>query len=215
MGDPVYDPDPEASPEPPDEVEVQEGQDSEDPDDDETSEPTPNRRQARGSVRAGYGSNPEMGNGGRRGGSAPPAPADDPKRAVGDPKPETVREEAADPAKRRARVEDYKQLIRGTLGVYAKDLVGGKVKVTPRDAVLLIELEQALAEAPKVEGGRGPVESVRVRTARENGDDLLDALGQDLAEQAVILSALRQKRAQEVAHLSQELGRRHARQDVE
>lgn len=203
LGDALHDPDPDKAPDEDEQVQVV---DLEEDDDDEIQdEPAPTSK-TQGKKVAGGSPNSKTGKGEKGREKASSAPSDD---RQDDPDPGLGEEgpSRADPGPKRARVDDYRQIIRGTLGVYARDLMGGKVKVSPRDAVLLIELEQALAEAPKDAQGRGPVESVRVRIAREQGDDLLDALGQDLSEQGVILSALRQKRAQELADLSHQMAR--------
>lgn len=145
----------------------------------------------------------------------PPTPKPDPKP---DPQKEArerearqreeEREHAADPVQRKNRVDDYRKLVAASLGVYARDLTQGKVKVTPKDAIVLIGLEQSLADAPQDGGAKGPQESVRVRSAREAGEDVLEAIAQDMEEQRVILDALRQKRDQDVAHLREELERK-------
>lgn len=156
------------------------------------------------------------GEGGGRGQSAsPPTPAMAPQ---GSHTPATARDEATDPTARRGRVREFRTLIQSTLGIYAQDVKhtlnpkqfpnGKEVRVTPKDVPVLIELAQALEEIPESAAtSQGPMESVRVRIAREKGEDVLEALGRDHEEMGVILEALNQKKAQEAEHLRQELAR--------
>lgn len=217
MGDQLHDPGPDDGPPEPEERELDAldaGEDEEDPD----LPPSPLAGKARG----GAGGGPAA----REGGSQDrgDAPGDAPR---GRTSAEEKREQAADPAARRTRVDEHRTLVRATLGVYSQELQahaqavaearrrGQKIptlpahlRVRPADLGILIELEQALSDAPKIEGSAGPLESVRVRIAREEGADVLEALDQDHRELGAILEALRQKRAQDAAHLRQEMERR-------
>lgn len=214
MGDPLHEPAPTDGHEMPEEAPLLDQDElEEEEEEDEELDPALSPNPLAG--------NPRTGKGGGGGDPRPPAtPTHPPKGSTPSSPPPGAppgasppegegrgKVDLGDPATRKNRVDDYRKLIGGTLGVYARDLTQGKVKVTPRDAVLLIELEQALAEAPKESQGRGPVESVRVRIAREQGEDVLDALTLDHEEMGVVLGALRQKRTQDVAHLREEMSR--------
>ena len=153
--------------------------------------------------------------GGRGQPVSPSTPATPPP---GSHTPATAREEALDPTAKRGRVREFRSLVNTTLGIYAQDVkhtlnpkqfpTGNVVRVTPKDVPVLIELAQALEEIPEAaSGAQGPMESVRVRIARERGEDVLEALGRDHEEMGVILEALAQKKAQEAEHLRQELAR--------
>ncbi len=115
---------------------------------------------------------------------------------------------------REKRARTWAALVNGTLGVYAKQLryaldtkneTGSGVKVRPADLETLIALSQELEGLGATKTGDGPKESVRVRLARENGEDVLAAIAEDHTEIGAILEAVRNKRAQGVEHLKAEL----------
>ena len=158
---------------------------------------------------------------------AQPAPSPHPAKAPqGAPPPKESRDEALDPQAKRGRVREFRALVGSTLNIYAQDVKhtldpkkfpnGQTLKVTPKDVPVLIELAQALEEIPETTSGAvGPMESVRVRIARERGEDVLEALGRDHEEMGVILGALAEKKAQEAEHLRQELARDRGAEVVE
>lgn len=146
-------------------------------------------------------------------------------RADANGQPSSPRDDDLDPVSRRKRVKDFRRLIRASLAVYTRDVRhtlnpemmpnGNQVRIAPRDVPILIELEQALSEVPDIPGdASGPIESVRVRIARERGEDVLQALVQDHEEQGVILHALTQKRKQDGEHLRKELARSQSQAEV-
>lgn len=112
---------------------------------------------------------------------------------------DAVRPRTRDEDARKARDEEQRKrhlaLVDGAIGLVAKRIAGGEVKVSLRDVPLLLDLRARMiseAVAPG-EGGASPVvvESVRVRYARETGGDILAAMHDDALELATILGALR------------------------
>lgn len=110
-----------------------------------------------------------------------------------------VREQIRGTGPREAEVEARKKakrrhmaLVDGALGLVARRVAAGEVKVTLRDIPTLLDLRDRL-EDPAAAAGHGGVvvESVRVRLARERGEDLIAALHEDAQELAAILGALR------------------------
>jgi hypothetical protein len=171
-----------------------------------------------GSGGAGEGANPLGGKdveGAQRPHPAPATPAG--SGATPPATPATHRDEAMDPGGRKKRVSEFRALVGATLNIYGQDVKhtldpqkfpkGQTIRVTPKDVPLLIELAHTLAEVPESTAAVGPMESVRVRIARERGEDVLEALGHDHEEMGVVLSSLATKKAQEAEHLRQELAR--------
>jgi len=102
------------------------------------------------------------------------------------------------------------KFVDGTLDVYGaqveralKSKKGKGLAVRPTDLPVLIALSDELHGVGGDESS-GPRESVRVRIARENDEDLLEALNDDSKEIAAILRALNNKRAQDEVHDAQQ-----------
>jgi len=118
--------------------------------------------------------------------------------------PKDARGIRVDPDRRAQRVEEYRKLVRASIGVYARQLQTGKIKFSGRDLQGLIDLDQALMGYDEEERV-GPQESVRIRMARASGESLLPALQRDHEELGVILRALRDHEEQGREHLAVEL----------
>lgn len=122
-----------------------------------------------------------------------------PGATLGEQVSEAVRPRARDEDARKQREEEQRKrhlaLVDGAIGLVAKRIAAGEVKVSLRDVPLLLDLRARMvteALAPG-QGGAVPVvvESVRVRYARESGGDVLAAMHDDALELATILGALR------------------------
>ena len=83
-------------------------------------------------------------------------------------------------------------LVDGALGLVAKRVAAGEVKVTLRDITTLLDLRDRLEDPTGGQSGSGVViESVRVKLARQSGGDVVEALHEDALELAAILGAIR------------------------
>jgi len=103
---------------------------------------------------------------------------------------DTQREAAADARKRSRR--RHMALIDGALGLVAKRVAAGEVRVTLRDIPTLLDLRERLEDPHAGTGGGGVViESVRVRVARDSGGDVIEAMHEDALELVAILGAIR------------------------
>jgi hypothetical protein len=117
---------------------------------------------------------------------------------IGDQVSEAIRPRKPDEDARRAKEQEQKRrhlaLVDGAIGLVAKRIAAGEVKVTLRDVPLLLDLRARMtSEVGPGESGMAAVvvESVRVRSARESGGDLLAAMHDDALELCTILGALR------------------------
>lgn len=110
-------------------------------------------------------------------------------------------------SRRHSWIQRYNVLIEGTLGVYASQVKDKKIKVAPGDLKDLIALHQQLQGFTGEDSGKnaGPMESVRVRIARETGGDLLGAIEEDHEEMGIMLEAIRAKQTQDAEHLRREI----------
>lgn len=94
-------------------------------------------------------------------------------------------------ARRQSR-RRHRALVDGALGLVAKRVAAGEVKVSLRDIPTLLDLRERLDDGDHGSGSGGVViESVRVRVARESGGDLVAALYEDAVELVAILGAIR------------------------
>ena len=99
--------------------------------------------------------------------------------------------EAEVEARRKAR-RRHRALVDGALGLVAKRVAAGEVRVSLRDIPTLLDLRERLDDGVPGGGSGGVVvESVRVRLARERGEDLVGALYEDAVELVAILGAIR------------------------
>ena len=77
----------------------------------------------------------------------------------------------------------------------------GDMKVSARDALLYMEAQrQLMLLNGETENKRGGEESRRVKQAREEGKDILAALGQDINEARMLLDGILEVRKQNEAH---------------
>lgn len=95
--------------------------------------------------------------------------------------------------------QKHVKLVDGALGYVVKEMQAGTIRASLRDIPTLLQCRALLSgEVAASGGGTGTtIESMRVRVAREQGTDLLDAVYEDVEELSVILGALRGKRATE------------------
>lgn len=99
--------------------------------------------------------------------------------------------EAEAEARRKSR-RRHRALVDGALGLVAKRVAAGEVRVSLRDIPTLLDLRDRLDDGGAATGHGGiVVESVRVRLARETGSDVVGALHEDALELVAILGAIR------------------------
>lgn len=97
-----------------------------------------------------------------------------------------------DEAARKKKIkQQHLQLVDGALGLLARRIAAGEIRCTMRDLPALLKVRDEMAE-PTAIAGRGTllVESVRVRQAKSQGTDLLEAMYEDSQEIMAILGAL-------------------------
>lgn len=85
-------------------------------------------------------------------------------------------------------------LIDAAIGYIAAGIKSGDVRRSLRDLPLLLQLRNEMTEGKKTGGANNLViESIRVRDAKENNGDIVEALHEDAVELAAILEALKSK----------------------
>ena len=84
-------------------------------------------------------------------------------------------------------------LLDAAIGYIAQGIKEGDIRRTMRDLPLLIQLRSELSGDAKKETGRMLVESVRVSEAKSKGEDVLDAMYEDVCELQAILSSIKSK----------------------
>lgn len=106
---------------------------------------------------------------------------------------EILRKRKADDELRQRHVK----LVDGAIGYVVKAMQEGKIRVSLRDIPALFSVRAMLTGVANEasQGTSGPIESMRVRVAREQGTDFLDAVAEDVEELGVIVSTLRGRRA--------------------
>ncbi len=85
------------------------------------------------------------------------------------------------------------RLLDASLGLIARKLKADEVRVSVRDIPVLLECRDKLVSiinGTHQAGGALAVESVRVKQARKNGTDIIEAMREDAEELVVILNAL-------------------------
>ena len=98
-----------------------------------------------------------------------------------------AKREAARQARRR-----HLALVDGALGLVARRVANGEVRVNLRDIPVLLDLRDRLEEPTAAQSGSGVIiESVRVKVARETGADVIAAMHEDAQELTAILGAIR------------------------
>jgi len=104
-------------------------------------------------------------------------------------------------AEERMAANRHLKLVDACLGLIAKRLKDKDLKVSVRDIPTLLETRGKLIEimmgTNHAEGGQRFTESARVKHAKENGHDLVDAMFDDAVELVAILGVLRTKREAE------------------
>ena len=96
----------------------------------------------------------------------------------------------ADSRKKKLK-QQHLQLVDGALGLLARKIAAGEIRCTMRDLPALLKVRDEMT-GPNVASGNGAllVESVRVRQAKSQGTDLLEAMYEDSQEVMSILGAL-------------------------
>ncbi|MBU6287629.1 MAG: hypothetical protein KGS10_05650 [Chloroflexi bacterium] len=94
----------------------------------------------------------------------------------------------------RAVRERHVKLIDAGIGYIVDQLKQGKVRTSLSDIDTLLKARSRI-EADAAPAGAAVFESVRVRAAREAGRDVIEAIEADLGELAVIVAALKTRRA--------------------
>lgn len=106
-----------------------------------------------------------------------------------------------DGAKRKKAIQDQQKIVKAVIGRGVEALKDGSMKISARDMKSFLELEQVvMGFTTDTEGVARGVESVRVKFARDQGDDLLVALRKDHMDQATILQGLWDQREQAKLH---------------
>jgi hypothetical protein len=96
----------------------------------------------------------------------------------------------------RAIREKHVRLIDAGIGYIVEQLKAGKVRASLGDLDTLLKARARIdGEPTDAPAGAASFESARVRAAREGGHDVLAAVEADLGELAVILAALKTRRA--------------------
>jgi len=104
-------------------------------------------------------------------------------------RPETRKDK--EQARERKSKQRHVSLIDAALGYVAQQLQANEIRASLRDVPMLLRMRQELTgELLPQDGSFSVVESVRVKMAKENGDDVLDAMHADAIELAAILGAL-------------------------
>ena len=120
----------------------------------------------------------------------PQSVADDVRSAV---RPDTATDAEAERRKRTKRA--HVSLVDGALGLIAKRITAGDVRVSLRDIPSLLQLRRELAGDGTANGSNTnalpPIESTRVRHARTTGGDVVAAMHDDALELCAILGAIR------------------------
>ena len=87
--------------------------------------------------------------------------------------------------------ERHLQLVDGALGLLARKIAAGEIRCAMRDLPSLMKLRDELIEPTGVAvGNQILVESVRIKMAKAQGHDLLEAMHDDAREVVAILGAL-------------------------
>ena len=85
-------------------------------------------------------------------------------------------------------------LIDAAIGYIASGIKSGDVRRSLRDLPLLLQLRKELnGEGQKTQSGGIVIESIRVRDAKANNGDLVEALYEDAVEMTAILEALKSR----------------------
>jgi hypothetical protein len=85
-------------------------------------------------------------------------------------------------------------LIDAAIGYIAAGIRSGDVRRSLRDLPILLQLRKDMTgEGVRASGGGLAIESIRVRDAKANNGDIVDALYEDAVEMAAILQALKSK----------------------
>lgn len=104
-------------------------------------------------------------------------------------KPETRKDK--EQARERKAKQRHVSLIDAALGYVAQQLQANEIRASLRDVPMLLRMRQELTgELLPQDGSFSVVESVRVKAAKANGDDVLDAMHADAIELTAILGAL-------------------------
>lgn len=84
-------------------------------------------------------------------------------------------------------------LLDAALGYVAQGIKNGEIKRSLRDIPMLLEMREQLTSKGHSEQQALVVESIRVRDAKANGTDIIEAMYEDAEELSAILKALRSR----------------------
>jgi len=98
----------------------------------------------------------------------------------------------ADEERRKKKIkQQHLQLVDGALGLLARRIAAGEIRCTMRDLPALLKVRDEMTDSTAVANNNTIlVESVRVRQAKLQGTDLLEAMYEDSQEIMAILGAL-------------------------
>ena len=105
---------------------------------------------------------------------------------------------------RNKAIADQKKIVRAVIGRGIEGIKDGSMKVSSRDLMAYLELQQRVLGFGQDNGvAVQGVESVRVKMARDQGKDVFSALGKDLVELRSMWDLINEKRAQDEVHQEQ------------
>ena len=114
---------------------------------------------------------------------------------------ETEVAKANDVDKRKQAIEKQTKVVQAVIGRGIEALKDGSMNISARDMKSFLELEQVvMGFTTDTEGKTHGTESVRVKFARDQGDDILVALRKDNADITTIVQALWDQREQQKQH---------------
>ena len=87
----------------------------------------------------------------------------------------------------------HMMLIDAALGYVAQGIKDGEIKRTLRDIPMLLEMREKMSSNTSANPNAIVVESIRVRDAKANNGDIIEAMYQDAEEISAILGALRSR----------------------
>ena len=101
-------------------------------------------------------------------------------------------------------IADQKKIVRAVIGRGIEGIKDGSMKVSSRDLMAYLELQQRVLgfgadDGATVQG----VESVRVKMARDQGKDIFAAMGKDISELRSMWDNINDKRKQDKVHQEQ------------
>ena len=87
--------------------------------------------------------------------------------------------------------DQHVSLVDGALGYVVGEMKAGRIRASLRDIPSLLQAREILTGGNRAGEGVAPSETVRVRTTRQAGGDVLEAMWEDIEEMRVVIGALR------------------------